>query len=181
MHHDFAIVRVTECESTQALVGQLLGGGVRVAVASADHQTAGRGREDRSWVDDGCGGVLLMSVGWQGKQEVEVLAGLPERCAEAIAKACDGMYGVRLHVQLPNDLVWNEAKVGGVLIDTRCSGNHVHQIIVGVGLNVSHAPCIPGRATGCLEGIAGQVVVRDVLEQAVAHELVACIIGGGEP
>jgi BirA family biotin operon repressor/biotin-[acetyl-CoA-carboxylase] ligase len=131
-------VHLEACDSTQDEVRARLTSvdpGSVVAV-SADSQRAGRGREGRAWQDPP-GAGLMLSVGRRGPLPLSVLEELPRRVADAVLEAVDAG---RRHVvwKAPNDLVSaaGGAKVGGILVDARTTGEQVDQVIVGIGLNV---------------------------------------------
>jgi BirA family biotin operon repressor/biotin-[acetyl-CoA-carboxylase] ligase len=118
------VIRVGAVPSTQDAARGLPVGSVVVA----EHQTAGRGRLDRSWrVPPGT--ALLASWVMPFHPLAPLAAGV------AAAAAC----GERARLKWPNDLLMDGGKLGGILIERtgeRC--------IVGIGINLHWAP--PGAA-----------------------------------
>jgi len=117
-------VRLDSVGSTQDVARQLPIGSIVVA----DHQTAGRGRLSRSW-EAPPGTALQASFVIRPQPLLSLAAGV------AAAEACN--HGVRL--KWPNDLLLEDRKLGGILIEV--SGDRA---IVGVGINLTWAP--PGAA-----------------------------------
>jgi BirA family biotin operon repressor/biotin-[acetyl-CoA-carboxylase] ligase len=117
-----------ECESTQAL---LLGAGLpEGAIATTDHQTAGRGRLGRAW-EAAPGTAVLVSV---------LLRPPPERrapelslvAAVATAQAVELATNLSAQIKWPNDVMLDRRKVAGILAEMRAP-----EVVVGVGLNVN--------------------------------------------
>lgn len=117
------------CASTQdALRGSGLPEG---AVAVTEHQTAGRGREGRPWVDVR-GQSLLLSVllrppAGSASQELSLVAGLA--VAEAVEEDRDAA-----GIKWPNDVLLGGRKVAGVLLEAAGGA-----VVCGIGVNVSQA------------------------------------------
>jgi BirA family transcriptional regulator, biotin operon repressor / biotin---[acetyl-CoA-carboxylase] ligase len=117
-----------ECESTQEL---LFGRGLpEGAVATTDHQTAGRGRLGRSWVE-APGTALLVSVLLRPPTERRA----PELslvAAVATAETVEHATGLSAQIKWPNDVMLDRRKVAGILAELRGT-----EVVVGIGLNVN--------------------------------------------
>jgi BirA family biotin operon repressor/biotin-[acetyl-CoA-carboxylase] ligase len=98
-------------------------------VALAEHQTAGRGRLGRVWVDEP-GAGLALSVVLRPPPPVARWPELTVVAAEAVAASIGG--GASL--KDPNDVLLDGRKVAGVLAE---AGEHV---VLGIGVNVGRAP-----------------------------------------
>ena len=115
--------------STQTLLVQEGGRDGRVVIA--DHQTAGRGRAGRSWLD--VPGAMLMfsallrDIAPERAPLVSLAAGV------AVAKAI----GEDARLKWPNDVRIDGRKVCGILAELASSGDYV---VVGIGVNVGHEP-----------------------------------------
>ncbi len=102
----------------------------------ADSQTAGRGRQGRSWVA-GSGEALLFSIVLRAPvaparvPPLALVAGLAVR--DAVAKAAPG---ARVTVKWPNDVLIEGRKVAGILVESMTTGSKVSAIVVGIGINV---------------------------------------------
>jgi BirA family biotin operon repressor/biotin-[acetyl-CoA-carboxylase] ligase len=123
--------------------GWLAAGEPEICVAFADEQTAGRGRNGRSWAaPPGCG--LLVSLGfrptWLSPDRVWRLAASVSLAmadaAENVTRLPTGSIGLKW----PNDLVITPdgatvRKLGGVLGETDGLGTDDPRAVVGIGLN----------------------------------------------
>lgn len=105
------------------------------AVVLAEHQTGGRGRRGRGWVAPP-GGAICLSLNWQYADlpaDLSALSLVVGLCAVGALREI----GVdRVALKWPNDLVTDDGKLGGILIEMRAeAGGPVH-VVVGIGLNV---------------------------------------------
>jgi BirA family biotin operon repressor/biotin-[acetyl-CoA-carboxylase] ligase len=104
-------------------------------VCVAEVQNAGRGRRGRSWVAPfGCG--VCMSMAWQFAEAPPTFSALGLGVGVAAVRALRrlGLEGVGL--KWPNDLVWQNRKLGGILIEMRGESAGPTQVVIGIGLNV---------------------------------------------
>ncbi len=123
-------------DSTNLDARRLLGAGEAAAglVVWAHHQTAGRGRLDRGWYDAPDRSLLVSFVLPDfGPFRATVLVSTSVRAA-LIERGARGPC-----FKWPNDLVYGDRKVGGILAEG-CRVGDVGHLIVGLGLNVSYAP-----------------------------------------
>jgi hypothetical protein len=119
----------------------------------ADYQSKGRGTRGRSWKYGA--GNLLMTVALHRSQIPIPLHLLPLRVGTLIASAL--MRYVTnpasvLKLKWPNDILINDEKVSGVLIEME--NDH---LLIGVGCNVLNAPVVP--STGSDVGRASTALV----------------------
>jgi BirA family biotin operon repressor/biotin-[acetyl-CoA-carboxylase] ligase len=123
-------------------------------VLVADHQTAGRGRLDRTW-EARPGDGLLVSVLLRPELPAERGGLVSSAVALAAVDACRGVAGVEPQIKWPNDLLAPDGpKLAGIL--AVAAGGAV---VVGMGLNVHGGP--PGAAW--LDDLAGREVDRGAL------------------
>ncbi len=104
------------------------------SVLVADHQTAGRGRLDRTW-EAPAGANLLVSLLLRDDDLVGGPNAAVQRLSLAAIEACERVAGVAPAIKWPNDLVVNGAKLAGVLAQAGAGF-----VVVGLGLNVRWAP-----------------------------------------
>jgi BirA family transcriptional regulator, biotin operon repressor / biotin---[acetyl-CoA-carboxylase] ligase len=104
-------------------------------VVTADEQTAGRGRQGRTWTAPP-GKALLYSAILRPFEERHSLA--PLAAALAVCETAEALRpDIECRIKWPND-VWIEGrKLAGILVETRAQEQWA---VVGVGLNLSIAP-----------------------------------------
>lgn len=103
-------------------------------VVIADIQTNGKGTHVRKWYTDEVNNIAF-SFFRQINCEIDKLDGLTTEMAQIILDIFKELYQVNLQIKLPNDIFYNDKKVGGILSETKVSGNIVKYIVVGIGIN----------------------------------------------
>ena len=104
----------------------------------AEHQSSGRGRRGRQWHSP-FGRNLYLSLGWMFDKPLSELACLPLVVALATAQAL-GRAGLKGHkVKWPNDLLLEERKFCGCLVEVQGDTRGPCHAVLGVGINV-HMP-----------------------------------------
>lgn len=104
-------------------------------VVVADNQTQGRGRGERKWLSEP-GKNLTFSILLIPKVEDINWRILPILTASALAISIDNFSSVTTQTKWPNDLILNNKKFGGILIETAFA-NSLKRIIIGIGINVN--------------------------------------------
>jgi BirA family transcriptional regulator, biotin operon repressor / biotin---[acetyl-CoA-carboxylase] ligase len=124
---------VAEAPSTNALVADRARQGAPDGlVVVADHQTAGRGRLDRTW-ETPPGTALTFSMLLRPEVPARSWPWLPLLTGYAVAEALTAL-GYDAGVKWPNDVLIGERKVAGILVE-RVDTADGPAAVVGVGLN----------------------------------------------
>jgi len=125
----------------------------------ADTQTAGRGRLGREWVSRAGDGVWCTVI--ERPSDAAALEVLSLRVGIRVSAALDALAKERVRLKWPNDLMLATGKLGGILIESRLTGNAVAWVAIGVGVNV-RVPPVKGAA-----GFPDGVQRMDVLQAVV--------------
>ncbi|KMQ80403.1 Biotin--protein ligase [Candidatus Burkholderia pumila] len=145
--HDWTIDIVDETGSTNADLMEQLRALPRdvthrePVVRVAYSQTAGRGRRGRAWLAEP-GNALLMSVGCVLKWPIEGLSGLSLAIGTAMLDALAHLPlspSARLALKWPNDVLLNDSKLAGILIETAWNAPGVTAVVIGIGTNLHGA------------------------------------------
>jgi BirA family transcriptional regulator, biotin operon repressor / biotin---[acetyl-CoA-carboxylase] ligase len=155
-----------ETGSTNDDAGRLAAQGVpEWTVVAAGHQVGGRGRLGRSW-SDAPGKALVFSVVLRPVSDPDRA---PLLSLLAAVDLISSVRSPRLRSKWPNDLVVEDRKVGGILVEARVAAGQMEHAVVGIGLNLSmepkdFPPDVRDRATSLrAEGIAadaGSILTR---------------------
>lgn len=146
-------------------------------VAVADHQQAGRGRRGRRWsAPPGTG--LCFSAALRFSRAPRDLSALPLAVGVAARRAAAAVCGVQAGLKWPNDLTWEDRKLGGILVEHGArSGDGAH-VVIGIGLNVAVPPHVlpalcdwPRGAVDLCEASGGPPPARAALAAALIVEL----------
>lgn len=130
------LIVLDETESTN---GYLLAKAVHrpqhTQVCLAEHQTAGRGRRGRQWQSP-YGTSLALSLLWRFDAGAAALAGLSLATGVAVAECLEQMGAADLQLKWPNDLVYRDRKLGGILLEVAGDVAGPCHVVIGIGLNI---------------------------------------------
>jgi BirA family biotin operon repressor/biotin-[acetyl-CoA-carboxylase] ligase len=142
-------------------------------VCMAEAQAQGRGRRGRAWVTTPYQNLML-SMAWRFTGGPAMVAGLSLAAGVAIARALE-RYGARdVGLKWPNDLLWNERKLAGLLVDVQGEATGPCTVVLGVGINCHIAATEAKRIDQPwvdLQSIVGVTVDRNRLAAFVIDEL----------
>lgn len=141
------------------------GGAPHGATVIAEEQTAGRGRDGRTWHSP-AGGVWLSMLVRSPRLEFTTLS---LRVGLVVADTVDELLGAaRTRVKWPNDVLLDDRKLAGVLCEGRWQGSTLQWLAVGVGVNVANEipPELRSRAVA-LQEFQPAVRPLQVLERLV--------------
>ncbi|MDI6695762.1 MAG: biotin--[acetyl-CoA-carboxylase] ligase [Anaerolineales bacterium] len=152
-----------------------------LALVVADEQTAGRGRQGRSWYTPP-GAALAFSLALRGDprrilslETPAFLARLTALGAVAVCQALSQLYDLQAQIKWPNDVLLQRRKVCGVLAEAYWQGEQLIAVILGIGINVSPASLPPDETliypATCVEAVLGKPASRLELLRSVIENL----------
>jgi len=115
-------------------------------VMLCEFQHAGRGRRGRQWLAP-FGGSLALSLSWAFEEAAQASPTLSLCVGVAVARALERAGARGIGLKWPNDLWFNDRKLGGILIDMRAEAGGPAQVVIGVGINVT----LTSAARGAIE------------------------------
>ena len=177
---NLAVEVVEEIDSTSSeLMRRARDGRAHPVLLVAQRQTAGRGRMGRAWEsaqdkDEPASltfslGLPLMPRDWSG---LSLAVGV------SVAESLDASNPPRIGLKWPNDLWFEERKLGGILIETALPQDGMAQryLVIGIGINIG-----PREATGMSTAPAwirewrpdatAPGLLREIVPPLVAHVL----------
>ncbi len=136
----FEIIRLATIDSTSSEALRRLEAGAAGGFAIvADRQTAGRGSHGRNWHSPA--GNLYVSIATApdvpASRAGELAFVGAVAAAEAIASFIDP---ATVRLKWPNDVLANDAKICGILTETRLEGKRIGYGVTGIGVNVLAVP-----------------------------------------
>lgn len=151
----FRLIELDEVDSTNAEALRRAADGERGPLwIMARRQTRGRGRSGRVW-QDGAGNLMATLL-------------LEPRCPPAALHQLSLLTGVAAHdaiaafvlpqrpglrLKWPNDILLDRAKLGGILVESSIFAG-IPLAAIGIGVNIAHAPDVPGRHTATLASVS---------------------------
>lgn len=138
-------------------------------VVCADEQTSGRGRQARRWYSPP--GNLYLSLLLRPEVAQPRVTELTFVTALAVADTADALLprAVRASLKWPNDVLVKGAKIAGILLEQAGDA-----LVIGIGLNILHAPEHTSYQVTTLAACGGLATVdgaRSILLERMAQQL----------
>lgn len=108
-----------------------------IKICLAEQQTRGKGRLNREWYSP-FGKNIYFSCLYPIQKDISELAGLSLVTSLAVLKTLKS-YGIKdeLFVKWPNDIVYDNKKLSGSLIEVQAESHGFSCVIIGIGINVN--------------------------------------------
>jgi BirA family biotin operon repressor/biotin-[acetyl-CoA-carboxylase] ligase len=103
-------------------------------VILADEQYNGKGRGNKKWISPK--GGLWMSLIIKPKIELNKINILSLIAAISVCEIINEIYNLETRIKWPNDIVIDNKKIAGILIDSSISDNNIDYIVIGIGINI---------------------------------------------
>jgi BirA family biotin operon repressor/biotin-[acetyl-CoA-carboxylase] ligase len=111
-------------------------GAAEGTVVLAEEQTAGRGRIKRAWLSPR--GSIALSIIL--RPSPAHLSSLIMVASLAVVHCIEKASNLKAQIKWPNDVLINQKKVCGILIESDVRGKAVDYAIIGIGINVNLKP-----------------------------------------
>lgn len=168
------LIWLPECGSTNTVARELIGENRATdgCTVITDKQTAGRGQRGNQW-EAAPGENLTLSVVWR---PTFLPATAPFRLNLAVALAvhdwASQLLGPdpALRLKWPNDLFYQDQKLGGILIENTLSGGQIHYSVAGMGINVNQTQFGVATATS-LSRLTGRAYALPALAARLLESL----------
>jgi len=164
-------------DSTNAyLVQRAVSGSPGGIACFAEYQENGRGRRGRQWVSP-FGGNIYLSLLWRFQEGAGRLGGLSLAVAVAVMRALADCGLRSAGLKWPNDILVNNKKLAGILLEVAGESNGPCYAVIGLGVNFDmpvHAThvidqaWIDMRSCGVSEG-------RNIVAGRILHHLLLAI------
>lgn len=114
----------------------------------ADEQTVGRGRGGHAWHSEPGSGLYLSVL---AKPSLHLREALWLSLATALAAqaAIQSTTGLSIDLRWPNDLLYNQKKLGGILVEAAVEPDAnatLRYAVIGIGININHETFPPDLA-----------------------------------
>ncbi len=165
------LVFVPECHSTNSLALELCqqASTPEGTLVITNRQTSGRGQRGNVWEsqpDMNLTFSLVLKPTFLAVKDqffLNMLVSLAIR--DYLAEMCNAS----IHIKWPNDILVNEFKICGILIENQVLGDRIINVVMGIGLNVNQQQFITPTAIS-LSLITHQVYdLQVVLEDLLGH------------
>lgn len=134
----FNVICLEETDSTNLQASALLSQSAirEPTVLVAAYQTGGRGQGQNSWISDRKENLLCSFVVFPEDMKAQDqfrLSVLTSLAVHDLVKA----YSPEPAIKWPNDILVNDAKIAGILIENRLLQDRIVSSVIGIGLNVN--------------------------------------------
>lgn len=173
--HDYHLLSFEMLDSTNEEAKRLArGGGGHGAVIWAKHQTEGKGRLGRSWVSSQ--GNLFVSVLLQPGKKLEDLAQLSFVTGVAMLEAIADMLpeDKTITCKWPNDILIDDKKLGGILLESLQMEDGKHWVVAGIGINIDSCPPHTEFPATCLTQEGVELVSAKIILSRFIHHFIEC-------
>lgn len=104
----------------------------------AEAQVSGKGRLGRSWVSpEGCN--LYFSIIFRPPVSPRRAHLITIMASLALATVLRREYGIAVGIKWPNDLLFNDRKLAGLLTELKAETDRIDYVVLGIGINVNWA------------------------------------------
>ena len=103
-------------------------------VILADEQYDGKGRGNKKWISPK--GGLWFSIIIKPRiylDKINIFSLMP---AIAVCEVINETYNLETRIKWPNDIVINNKKISGIIIDSSINNSNIDYIVIGIGVNI---------------------------------------------
>lgn len=162
-HKNFTIHEFDELESSNSHAFELANARQIFAneIILARRQKNGRGRMERSWSSPR--GNLYFSLVLAPKVAVEKISQVSFVAIVALQAVVARLVKNRVEVKWPNDLLIDEKKIAGLLLESKISGKDCEFLVLGIGVNIESNPDAVIFPAGNLKEFGGEISPENLL------------------
>jgi BirA family transcriptional regulator, biotin operon repressor / biotin---[acetyl-CoA-carboxylase] ligase len=132
-----SVLRFDTVSSTNDLAREMAAAGAREGTAIlALEQTAGRGRQGRSWSSP-TGEGLYLSLVLRPKVRPADSPIITLAAAVAVAETLSIDFNLPVDIKWPNDVLARGRKICGILVESAIEGTELQYAVMGIGVNMS--------------------------------------------
>lgn len=141
-------------------------------ICLAESMTQGKGRLNKKWFAP-YGKNIYFSLLTPISLPLKTLSGLSLVVSLAVCKTLESVAKEKkFFVKWPNDVLINQQKISGILIETHVDAQHICQTIIGIGINVNMETAEQNEITqpwSSLLRLTGQLTDRNLLTATLTH------------
>ena len=132
------LIFLPSCHSTNDIASEIIQKNQFIdgTVILTDHQTQGKGQRGNVWKSSPKENLLMSIMFKTNFMRATDQFDLSIMTALSIFEALKSLSFENLKIKWPNDILLNERKIGGILIENTLKGQNLNYSVVGIGLNI---------------------------------------------
>jgi|SRR5690554_848482 len=167
------IIKLSAIDSTNSYLKQLSANESLedATVVVTDYQTNGRGQMGTVWASEASKNLMfsvLKDVSWL---DIDRSFYISMATSLAIVRTLDRFLIPKLRIKWPNDILSEDMKICGVLIENVIKQNQLVETIIGIGLNVNQTNFVGLPKASSLHLISGTLFNLDEVLRAIVADL----------
>ncbi len=133
------IVKLTTTTSTNNYAQMLLNNGnlAEGTVVVSAEQTQGKGMQGGKWESDTAMNLTFSTILYPGFIDMDYFFSLNQVAVLGVCEALREVSGYDFMVKWPNDIMFHNKKIAGILIENNLRSNVLNSSIVGIGININ--------------------------------------------
>lgn len=163
------LIRLESVDSTNNYAATLLRSAdvAHGTVVLSRFQESGRGQRGKLWQASPGSALLMSIVLYPNALSADRQFALSQVVSISLVEFLKTSFSLKASVKWPNDLLCNNAKMAGVLIENSLRGTWVEHSIVGIGMNLNEHPEGTALQSTSLSEEVGQSFVPDEVCKAL--------------
>lgn len=160
-----------ECHSTNEVAHNIISREkpIEGLVVLADRQTKGKGQRGNTWESEPGKNLTFSTILKPSFIKIPDQFGLHLVSSLAIHDALFTILGNKLSIKWPNDIYYEDNKLGGILIENSIRGNGIEYSIIGIGINVNQLVFETPHATSLADIGLQEFSIMEVAENILAN------------
>lgn len=130
------LIYFEEVDSTNAYVKSHMSELNDMTVVYTSHQTSGRGRLSRKWIDTGSDNIYMTICLKPFDEFRDIYSNLTQYLSYVLCLVLED-YGIKPSIKWPNDVLVDGKKIAGILSETSMCGNKFLGLALGIGINLN--------------------------------------------
>ncbi|MEN0056843.1 MAG: biotin--[acetyl-CoA-carboxylase] ligase, partial [Mucilaginibacter sp.] len=141
-------------------------------VIMAESQYAGRGQQQNKWHSEPGKNLTFSILLTPSFLAITSQFDLNRVVSLGVFDALRPYLGEQLKIKWPNDIYYEDRKLGGILIETHVQGSQIKNAIIGIGLNINQENFDPGAGNAIS---LRQILHRDYDLRTILSEICSSI------
>lgn len=146
-------------DDARKYVGDLSNDGL---VIFAEHQTKARGRQGRDWISEQNQNITFSILVYPDGEMINQLTILSSVIISRFLESIQ----LKPQIKWPNDVLVNNKKIAGILVESLYQENTPTSAIIGIGLNVNYFPSVEltnGKTATSISHELGHTIDRSII------------------